>query len=194
VDLLDEAVARAKEELANRCAEQEKDGGTAQIKDPKEQAEAAEKLGIAAIRYFDMKQNRTSNYVFNYDKMLDPKGNSAVYLFYAYARIRAIQRKSGVEPSKLNLSDLRLADAAERDLALKLLQFPDVIEAILGDLHLHRLCEYLWELCGVLTTFYQQCKVIGSPEQSSRLVLCEATRAVMAKSFYLLGFEPLERI
>jgi len=194
VDLLDEAVSRAREEITARVAEQGKDGGSAQLADEQEQTAAAEKLGIAAIRYFDMKQNRTSNYVFNYDKMLDPKGNSAVYLFYAYARIRAIQRKSGVDPSKLNIAELKIAEPAERELALKLLQFPDVIEAILQDLHLHRLCEYLWELCGTLTTFYNQCKVLGGAEESSRLVICEATRAVLAKSFFLLGFEPLERI
>merc|ERR1712136_393916 len=60
-----------------------------------EQKKAAERIGIAAMRYFDMKQNRTSDYVFNYDRMLDAKGNSALYLFYAYARIRAIERKAG---------------------------------------------------------------------------------------------------
>mmetsp|Transcript_42975 Transcript_42975/g.108042 ORF Transcript_42975/g.108042 Transcript_42975/m.108042 type:complete len:586 (-) Transcript_42975:86-1843(-) len=191
VDLLDEAVSRAATEIKNRVAEQ---GDTAFLKDEQDQKDAAEKLGIAAIRYFDMKQNRTSNYVFNYDKMLDPKGNSAVFLFYAYARIRAIQRKSGIEAESLAASELKVENPAERDLALKLLQFPDVIEAILEDLHLHRLCEYLWELCGVFTTFYTKNKVIGSPEMKSRLVLCEATRAVLAKAFDLLGFEPLERI
>jgi len=193
-DLLDEAVFRAAEEIRNRVAQQTEAGQEAALTDEAAQKEAAEKLGIAAIRYFDMKQNRTSNYVFNYDKMLDPKGNSAVFLFYAYARIRAIQRKSGVDPSALNISDLRVDHPAERDLALKLLQFPDVIEAILDDLHLHRLCEYLWDLCNALTTFYTNCKVLGEEQQNSRLLLCEATRKVLKKSFDLLGFEPLERI
>mmetsp|Transcript_8514 Transcript_8514/g.25264 ORF Transcript_8514/g.25264 Transcript_8514/m.25264 type:complete len:589 (-) Transcript_8514:15-1781(-) len=192
--LLDEGVARAAEEIAKRVAEQEKDGGTAMLATPEEQKEASERLGMAAIRYFDMKQNRTSNYIFNYDKMLDPKGNSAVFLFYAYARIRAIQRKSGVDPAKLDTSVLRVTAAGERELVLKMLQFPDVIETILGNLHLHSLCEYLWELCGALTAFYTNCRVLGVPEQGSRLVICEAARVVLAKSFHLLGFQPLERI
>jgi len=195
VDLLDEAVLRAAQEIESRVKTQDEAGTEAFLKDPKDQQDAAEKLGIAAIRYFDMKQNRTSNYVFNYDKMLDPKGNSAVFLFYAYARIRAIQRKSAVEPEKLPVSELRVEHPAERELALKLLQFPDTIEAILEDLHLHRLTEYLWELCNVLTGFYTNCKVLcDGPERNSRLVLCEATRAVLSKSFDLLGFKPLERI
>merc|ERR1712060_814035 len=121
VDLLDEAVSRAAEEIKNRVVEQEQKDGKALLETPKEQKEASEKLGIAAIRYFDMKQNRTTNYVFNYDKMLDPKGNSAVFLFYAYARIRAIQRKSGIEPESLAAGELKVEHPAERDLALKLL-------------------------------------------------------------------------
>jgi arginyl-tRNA synthetase len=194
VDLFDEAVARAAEEIDKRVKEQEEKKTEVFLKTPEERAAAAEKIGIAAVRYFDMKQNRTSPYVFNYDKMLDPKGNSAVFLFYAYARIRAIQRKSGTDPAKLNSAELRIEHPAERALALKLLQFPDVIKAILAELHLHYLTDFLWELCGLMTQFYTQCHVLGEKEQTSRLLLCEATRKVLLKSFELLGFTPLERI
>mmetsp|Transcript_62344 Transcript_62344/g.160745 ORF Transcript_62344/g.160745 Transcript_62344/m.160745 type:complete len:586 (+) Transcript_62344:95-1852(+) len=194
VDLFDEAVERANAEIAKRVAEQADKGSEVFLKTPEEQAAAAEKIGIAAVRYFDMKQNRTSPYVFNYDKMLDPKGNSAVFLFYAYARIRAVQRKSGIDPASLPAGELRIEHPAERDLALKLLQFPDVIEAILAELHLHYLTDFLWELCGSLTQFYTKCHVLGDKEQTSRLLLCEATRKVLLKSFELLGFTPLERI
>lgn len=197
-DLLDEAVQRAAFEVRKKVEEQQKEGGEAFLTDPKEQMEAAERLGIAAVRYFDMKQNRTSNYVFNWDRMLDPKGNSAVFLFYAYARIRSIQRKAEASgaggaggPSSFHVE---VIDPAERDLAMKLVQFPDVIETILGDLHLHHLTDYLWELCNILTTFYVKCKVLGEEAQDSRLLLCEATRKVMLKGFELLGFVPLEKI
>eukprot|EP00931_Biecheleriopsis_adriatica_P004295 TRINITY_DN105991_c0_g1_i1.p1 TRINITY_DN105991_c0_g1~~TRINITY_DN105991_c0_g1_i1.p1 ORF type:complete len:586 (+),score=152.21 TRINITY_DN105991_c0_g1_i1:70-1827(+) len=194
VDLLDEAVERAGVEIKKRVEEQEKDGGEAFLKSAADQQDAAEKIGIAAVRYFDMKQNRTSPYVFSYDKMLDAKGNSAVFLFYAYARIKSIQRKAGVDISSIPSSSLKVEHPAERDLALKLLQFPDVIEAILGNLHLHQLTDFLWELCNTLTTFYMKCKVIGEKEQSSRLLLCEATRKILLKSFSLLGFTPLDKI
>merc|ERR1719158_1081660 len=107
-----------------------------------------------------MKHNRTSDYVFSYDKMLDSKGNSAVFLFYAYARIRAIQRKSGVDVAKIPAATLRIGHPAERDLVLKLLQFPDVVQNILGNLHLHQLTDYVWELCNTLTSFYTKCKVL----------------------------------
>eukprot|EP00933_Yihiella_yeosuensis_P005164 TRINITY_DN109626_c0_g1_i1.p1 TRINITY_DN109626_c0_g1~~TRINITY_DN109626_c0_g1_i1.p1 ORF type:complete len:587 (+),score=162.90 TRINITY_DN109626_c0_g1_i1:71-1831(+) len=195
VDLLDEAVERANKEIKDRVSGQEgREGGEVFLSTEKEQKEASEKIGIAAVRYFDMKQNRTSPYVFNYDRMLDAKGNSAVFLFYAYARIRAIQRKAGVDISTIKTDKLKVAHPAERDLALKLLQFPDVMEAILGNLHLHQLTDYLWELCNTLTGFYMKCKVLGEAEQDSRLLLCEATRKVLFKSFELLGFTPLEKI
>eukprot|EP00930_Biecheleria_cincta_P049829 TRINITY_DN3502_c0_g1_i1.p1 TRINITY_DN3502_c0_g1~~TRINITY_DN3502_c0_g1_i1.p1 ORF type:complete len:586 (+),score=133.87 TRINITY_DN3502_c0_g1_i1:38-1795(+) len=194
VDLLDEAVERAHQEILARVEGQKEKGDEVSLKTEEEQKNAAEKIGIAAVRYFDMKQNRTSPYVFSYDRMLDAKGNSAVFLFYAYARIRSIQRKSAVDISKLSVSELKVEHPSERDLALKLLQFPDVIEAILGNLHLHQLTDYLWELCNVLTTFYMKCKVLGEKEQSSRLLLCEATRKVLLQSFQLLGFTPLEQI
>lgn len=193
-NLLDEAVERASQEIAARVKEQSDAGTEVFLKTEEEQKDAAEKVGIAAVRYFDMKQNRTTAYVFSYEKMLDPKGNSALYLFYAYARIRAIQRKSGVDPASIPVSELRVDHAAERDLALKVLQFPDVIEAILASLHLHQLTDYLWELCNTLTAFYTKCKVLNDPAQNSRLLLCEAARKVLAKSFFLLGFHPLERI
>eukprot|EP00439_Symbiodinium_sp_Y106_P007250 s8307_g1.t1 len=106
----------------------------------------------------------------------------------------SIQRKSGVDLSSIPETCLEVKHASERDLALKLLQFPEVIEVILADLHLHHLTDYLWELCNTLTAFYMKCKVLGEAAQSSRLLLCEATRKVLLKSFQLLGFTPLDRI
>merc|ERR1712232_468223 len=119
-DLLDEAVERAHVEIKKRVEEQ---GENAFIKDEKEQLAAATQLGIAAVRYFDMKQNRVSPYVFSYERMLDSKGNSAVFLFYAYARIRQIQKKSGVDIESIPAKELKVsagtndkANKAERDL------------------------------------------------------------------------------
>lgn len=194
-DLLDEAVERAEKEIQSRVEGQEKDGGEAFLKTAEEQKEAAERIGIAAVRYFDMNRNRISPYAFSYDKMLDPKGNTAVYLFYAYMRIRSVQRKAGVDEIGVPKGAvLKLTDPSERALAIMVLQFPDVIDAILGDLHLHRLPDYLWETCTLLTTFYSKCRVLDVPEQDSRLLLLEATRRVLYQSFAFLGFEPLERL
>merc|ERR1719359_1517307 len=190
-DLLDEAVERALVEIKSRVEEQ---GENAFIKDEAEQLAAANQLGIAAVRYFDMKANRTSPYVFSYERMLDPKGNSAVFLFYAYARIRQIQKKAGIDVATIDPSELKVAHQSERDLALKICKFADTIEGVLANLHLHQLTDYLWEICNAYTAFNRDCRVIGVPEMKSRLLLCEATRKILLKSSFLLGFEPLERI
>jgi len=197
-ELLDEAVARALVEIKERVKCQEEEGKEAFLKDPADQQVAAETLGIAAVRYFDMKQNRTSNYVFDYDRMLEQKGNTAVSLFYAYARIRQIQRNAAERHNtitdKIPVSELKVDEDAEQALALKIAQLPDVIEAVLADLHLSHLTDYLYQLCETITAFYTACQVLGAPEQNSRLVLCEAARKVLHKSFSLLGFTPLEKI
>merc|ERR1712226_504937 len=181
--------------MGKRVDEQKsKEGSEVFLATEEAQKDAATKLGIAAVRYFDMKQNRTSPYVFSYERMLDSKGNSAVFLFYAYARIRQIQKKAGVDVESIDPAEFKISHNSERELALKVCKFADVMEAILASLNLHLLCDYLWEICNSYTAFNRDCRVIDAPEMNSRLLLCEATRKVLLKSFFLLGFEPLERI
>jgi len=189
--LLDEAEERAKAELTVRLGVE---GGTNLTEDEIENA--ARVIGNSAVKYFDLRQNRVTNYIFNYDRMLDPKGNTAVYLLYAYARICSILRKSGVPIADLvgSGAKLVLAHEKERALGLEILRFPDIIASILGDLYAHRLPEYMWELSNKFTSFYVDCKVIGSEEQSSRLLLCEVTRKALEKCFFLLGIVPLEKM
>jgi arginyl-tRNA synthetase len=149
-------------------------------------------IGIAAVKYFDLKQNRLTNYAFSYDKMLDPRGNTAVYLLYAYARICAIIRKSG-SPTLVG-DRVKIVHEKERLLVLELLKFPDVIGSIVHDLHIHRLPEFMWDLSNRFSQFYTECRVVGSEEEQSRLALCEATRKILKNCFNLLGIEPLERM
>ena len=184
-DLLDEARNRAEKELRERSSSLSE----AQI------LEAAETIGIGAVRYYDMRNSRTTNYVFSYDKMLDPKGNTAVYLLYAYARICSIMRQSKVDMEVGSAgAHLCIEHPTERALALELLKFPDMIQSILDDLFPHKLTDYMWELSNKFTAFYMECRVVDSPEMRSRLVLCLATKKVLAKCFYFLGIKPLEQM
>ena len=146
------------------------------------------------MKYFDLRQNRVTNYIFSFDKMLDPKGNTAVYLLYAYARICSITRKAGVPVSDLKGEKIQITHEKERALALDILRFPDIIASILSDLYAHRLPEYMWDLCNKFSAFYTECKVVGSDEQTSRLLLCEATRMALEECFFLLGIVPLDRM
>ena len=196
IDLLDEATRRAKVELKKR-QEQQGAAGDESSKTSLSEADfdaAAEQIGYGAVRYFDLKQNRKTNYKFDYDQMLDPRGNTAVYLFYAYARIVSIQRKSGKVIKDIKSNELKLGTDSERALMLHVLKFPDTVETVLSELYLHWLTEYCYDLCSLLTTFYTDNRVLGEAEENSRLLICEAARKVLLRCFNLLGLKPLDRI
>ncbi|KAF7142696.1 hypothetical protein RHSIM_Rhsim05G0038200 [Rhododendron simsii] len=252
VDLLDEAKSRCKAALVDR--------GKAEEWTEEELEQTAEAVGYGAVKYADLKNNRLTNYTFNFDQMLNDQGNTAVYLLYAHARICSIIRKSGKDVEELkkssfqDLSRLSLQDWTvggdnlrrrlgmialnlnsltlmmvqktsliinvylhiekvsyiyillyqtgalvlehpnERALGLHLLQFAEIVEEACTNLLPNVLCEYLYSLSGHFTTFYTNCQVVGSEQETSRLLLCEATAEVMRKCFYLLGIRPVYKI
>ncbi|KAL5768720.1 hypothetical protein ACOSQ2_015503 [Xanthoceras sorbifolium] len=187
VDLLDEAKSRSKTELIKRGKDEE------WTEDELEQT--VEAVGYGAVKYADLKNNRLTNYTFNFDQMLNDKGNTAVYLLYAHARICSIIRKSKKDIEELkNTDSLVLDHADERALGLHLLQFSEVVEEACSNLLPNVLCEYLYNLSENFTRFYSNCQVVGSAEETSRLLLCEATARVMRKCFHLLGIEPVYKI
>ncbi|CAN1177559.1 Arginine--tRNA ligase, chloroplastic/mitochondrial [Linum perenne] len=187
VDLLDEAKNRSKNELIPRVKDKEWT--------EEELDQTAEAVGYGAVKYADLKNNRTTNYTFNFDQMLNDKGNTAVYLLYAHARICSIIRKSGKDVEELKKTGiLSLEHQDERVLGLHLLQFSEIVEEACTNLLPSVLCEYLYNLSENFSKFYTNCKVIGSAEETSRLLLCEATAIVMRKCFFLLGITPVYKI
>ncbi|XP_024533648.1 arginine--tRNA ligase, cytoplasmic isoform X1 [Selaginella moellendorffii] len=187
VDLLDEAKSRSKTALIERGRDDEWS--------PEDLDAAAESVGYGAVKYADLKNNRETNYTFSFEQMLDVRGNTAVYLLYAYARIRSIIRKSGKSIDELKENGaIVLTHPDERALGLFLIQFSEVVEDAVTRLLPNTLCEYLYNLSENFTRFYTSCKVNGSPEETSRLLLCEATAIVMKQCFKLLGITPLERL
>ncbi|XP_019192361.1 PREDICTED: arginine--tRNA ligase, cytoplasmic-like isoform X1 [Ipomoea nil] len=187
IDLLDEAKSRCKTALIER--------GKAEEWTEEELEQTAEAVGYGAVKYADLKNNRLTNYTFNFDQMLSDKGNTAVYLLYAHARICSIIRKSGKDIEELKKTGtLDLAHQDERMLGLHLLQFPEVVEEACTNLLPNLLCEYLYNLSEDFTRFYTNCQVVGSAQETSRLLLCEATAVVMRKCFHLLGITPVYKI
>ena len=157
--------------------------------------EAARIMGISAIKYADLHNNRTTNYTFSYDRMLDLKGNTAVYLLYTHARISSILDRAGDEViSSFDEGDLVLTDEKERRLALTILKLPDTIDSVIQDLLPSRLCDYTYSLCVAFNEFYGTCKVIGDEREKPRLILCHATALSLRRAFYILGIEPLYRL
>nr|GEX75891.1 arginine--tRNA ligase, chloroplastic/mitochondrial-like isoform X2 [Tanacetum cinerariifolium] len=187
VDLLDEAKTCCKAALV--------EGGKAAEWTAEELEQTAEAVGYGAVKYADLKNNRLTNYTFNFDQMLNDKGNTAVYLLYTHARICSIIQKSGRDIEALKKEgQLILEKDEERKLGLHLLQFAEVVEEACTNLLPNVLCEYLYELSEKFTSFYSLCQVVGSLEETSRLLLCEATAVVMRKCFHLLGITPVYKI
>ncbi|RLN49758.1 hypothetical protein BBJ29_002737 [Phytophthora kernoviae] len=168
-------------------------------------------VGDAAVRYFELAQQRERNYKFIMGSVLNLKGNTGVYLMYASARLQGILRKaSGVNNEQTTWDDflglsndsraaqvvLAVASAdwhpSERALALLLTQFDDEIAATLAYLYPHYLCDYLFRVAGHFHVFYENCRVIQDPRQDSRLLLCAATDAVLRRGLQLVGVEAVD--
>jgi arginyl-tRNA synthetase len=163
-----------------------------------ERKEIARVVGLGAVKYADLLPNRQSDSVFSWDKMLSLSGNTAPYLQYAYARIQSIFRKGKLAHSALRTphSALRLAAPEEITLAKHLLNFGLVLEAVAEEYRPNYLCNYLYDLAGHFTRFYENCPVLkaAEPERASRLALCDATSRVLKQGLAVLGIEVLEQM
>jgi len=189
LDLLDEAQSRAVEIVREKNPDL----------DEAAQNEIARVIGIGAVKWADLSQNRTTDYIFSWDKMLAMQGNTAPYLQYAYVRIRSIFRRAADTQSTLSAdtqSTLYLEEPAEIALAKWLLRFPLAIESALDDYRPNALTDYLFELAQHFTAFYDACPVLKSDEplRSSRLSLCRLTADVLKQGFGLLGIETIEQM
>ena len=193
-DLLDEAEERA----LKIVSEKNPDLPEAQRR------EIARVVGLGAVKYADLLPNRQSDYVFSWDKMLALQGNTAPYLQYAYTRIKSIFRKAGEtsnsDKSRVNIqhsiSNIQLAKEEEIALAKHLLNFGLTLEAVVEEFRPNFLCNYLYELAGKFTSFYENCPVLKADDitRASRLVLCDLTARVLKQGLNVLGIETVEQM
>jgi arginyl-tRNA synthetase len=162
------------------------------------QQQIAEMIGVGAIKYADLSNDRIKDYVFDWNRMLAFDGNTAPYLMYAHARCRSIFRKGGMSDADIPslLSKLQVAEPEERALALQLLGFSAVVDKTGETLQPHRLCGFLYELATAFTGFFEKCPVLKSeePVRSSRLALTALTAKVLARGLDLLGIRAPEQM
>ena len=187
--LLDEAVSRARTLV---------DENSPHL-DEAERANVAEVVGLGAIKYADLSQNRQSDYVFDWDKMMAMNGNTAAYLQYAYARIRNIFARGGFRPEAIraNPPAIVLTNPAERGLGMQILRFPETLELAASELKPNILTDYLFALANTYSTFYEACPVLKaeSPERrDSRLALCDLTARTLGRGLELLGIGVVDRM
>jgi arginyl-tRNA synthetase len=154
-------------------------------------------VGIGAVKYADLLPNRQSDYIFSWDKMLALNGNTAPYLQYAYTRIKSLFRKA-METSNIEhrTSNIELTKAKEIALAKHLLNFGLTLEAVAEEFRPNFLCNFLYELAGKFTAFYENCPVLKADDatRASRLALCDLTARVLKQGLEVLGFETVEQM
>ena len=186
VDLLDEAEERA---IA-----------LVRSKNPDMSEQELEKIGkvvgISAVKYADLSKDRARDYIFNFDQMLSFEGNTAPYLMYAYTRVASIFDKANLDMNSIQ-GDVKLDAEKEKDLANKLMQFPEILERISQRGQPHTLCSYIYEVAGLFSSFYEHCPILSAEteeQKMSRLRLAALTGKTIKQGLNLLGIETLERM
>lgn len=183
MDLLEHAIGEAKRILKERLPDLSEE----------ELNDAAHHFGIGAIKYADLSTNRISDYVFSYEKMLRFDGNTAAFIMYSYVRVGGIKRKIGGD---INLAETKitLGHPSEIALGLHLCQWGEALTQVTDELLPNRLTDYLYTLAEKFNAFFRDCRVEGTPEQNSRLLLAELTAKTLQKGLDLLGIKTLERM
>ncbi|MGN0921988.1 MAG: arginine--tRNA ligase [Cellvibrio sp.] len=186
-DLLVEAVERAGAVVAEKNTELS----------PEEIAEVSRKVGIGAVKYADLSKTRTNDYIFDWDSMLSFEGNTAPYLQYAYTRVQSIFRKAEINPEQLG-GDILIETPQEKALAIRLLQFSEVLEQMTRDAMPHLLCTYLYDIAGLYMSFYEACPVlkdgVDAKTRESRLRLCHLVAKTLQQGLDLLGIEVMQKM
>jgi arginyl-tRNA synthetase len=184
ITLIDEAVERAGEVIADRYPDQS------------ERDRIAEAVGIGALKYGDLSVARDSGYALDFDRLLALSGNTGPYLQYATARIRSIFHRAGLDPADA-AGPVLVAEPAERALALKLLGFGGAVHQVAVSSEPHKLAAYLFELASTFTTFYEQCPVLRAEDpatRQSRLALSALALRVLLTGLGLLGVPVPDRM
>ena len=190
-DLLDEAVNKAKQDLENRLKDELRNESEEFIN------QVSKIVGLSAVKYADLSQNRTTDYRFSHDKMLALQGNTAPYLLYAYVRVQGISRKGNIDLDNLSTNrEIIFTEESEFVLAKHLLQLDYILKEVEKDLLPNRLCLYLFELSQKFNQFYDQCPILQAEEniKLSRLILADLTAKTIKLGLSLLGIPVLERM
>lgn len=185
IDLIHTAIKEADKILQDRAPEMLVD----------ERTHLAKAIGISAIKYADLSCNRTGDYAFSYERMLRFEGNTAAFLMYAYVRIAGIKRKTRASIDMIRLNHkIHLEHPSEIALGMHLAQFGEALNMVADDLLPNRLTDYLYGLAEKFNAFFRDCRVEGSLEQNSRLLLCEVTAHVMRQGMEILGLTCVDKM
>lgn len=185
IDLLTTAITKAEKIMEERNPDMPMD----------ERKQIAKALALGAVKYADLSSHRASDYIFSYDRMLRFEGNTAAFLMYAYVRVAGIKRKIGADLNEVKEHHIiKLEHPSEIALGLHLARFWETLNQVANDLLPNRLTDYLFSLAQKFNAFYRDCPVEGSPQEGSRLLLCETVARTMKQGLHLLGVGVVERM
>ena len=196
MDLLEMAIMKSSAVVSQRQSE-DVESGRSPLLSEHDRYFIAQDVGIGAVKYADLAQNRTSDYVFSWEKMLSLQGNTAPYMQYAYARVRSIFRKAGLAAAgTAAIQPIPLEAPEELALGKMLLRFPETLDRALDGYQPNVLAAYLYDLAQAFTAFYEACPVLKSEAavRAARLKLCDLVARTIAKGLDLLGIEVADRM
>lgn len=186
-DLLDEAIERACTVVKQKNPTLSED----------EIALIGKTVGIGAVKYADLSKTRTNDYVFDWESMLSFEGNTGPYLQYAYTRIASVFRKAELQMTSFS-ANISITEEKERELALKLMKFSEVVEQVIDDAMPHVLCTYLYDLSSLFMSFYEACPIlkdgVDDETKNSRLQLSKACAKTLKQGLNMLGIEVMEKM
>ena len=159
--------------------------------------ELSKSIGIGALKYGDLSNNRAKNYVFDWDRMISMEGNTAPYLQYANARINSLLAKSGYENSEISDFKVDIATQYEREVVKILSRFTETLNDITQTYEPHKLCTYLFDLAQSFSGFYENCTVLNEKDEAiknSRLNICLQISRTLTRGLDLLGIDAPDRL
>lgn len=197
--LLDEAVARAGQMYEQIRKERLERGEEVPELSTEARKQVEEAVGIGAVKYADLCQNRATDYVFSWPKMLAMNGNTATYMQYAYARNRSIFRKGGEDAARFRTDPpvVLIENPAERNLAVELLRLEETLHTAADECQPSDITAYLWNLAKTYSGFFDKCPVLKAETpalRESRLLLCDLTARTIQKCLELLGIRTIEQM
>jgi arginyl-tRNA synthetase len=189
-EVINEAIVKAREVIEKKNPDLS----------PAEKSEIAFAVALGALKYNDLKENRTTDIVFNWEKMLDFSGDSGPYLQYTYARLKNILRKADVRESKLRPRGVdvsMLVHTTELALMRRIFEFPDIVERSGALYSTSTLAVYLYKLAVAANKFYETTPILKDDDvarRDARLLLVATTARVLRNGLGLLGIKTLEKI
>jgi arginyl-tRNA synthetase len=186
LDLLNEAIDRASASVKGRNPDITQE----------ELGRLSRSIGIGAVKYSDLKSDRTKDYVFDWEKMLSFEGETGPYLQYAHARISSILRNDKFQQSKSGPTSFSLAHESEMRLAREIMKYPESVDQAAEDLAPHRICKQLHRLSQAFAAFYENCPVLveDGNTRNERLALCRITGGILNHGLNLLGIDAPDRM